>query len=200
MRVEDFMENFVSQFQSIQQALAAACDDLNESCIPDGGRPLRLSKAEIANLVLQVGGFAPDEHPDTTAEDKRNESLIMEGLEELTEQLYLDQYADTLSNVMADFHRDMVMLIRLVPSLMLPLSPIIRQFKIETNSRLSSSRKFKKLLAATEALLESLDEDTPNYALRIIDEVADFSECMTVVTENLDRETPVPANDNMVAA
>jgi hypothetical protein len=118
----------------------------------------------------------------------------------LSEQLYLHQYPDTLAEVMDDFHRDMVSLIRLTPSLMRPLSPVVRQFKVETSSRLSTSRKFETLLSMIEDILDNLPEDTPNYALRMLDEVADFSECMTIVTEKTEREDPVPANDNVAAA
>ncbi|MNL61088.1 hypothetical protein D3C87_1849650 [compost metagenome] len=83
---------------------------------------------------------------------------------------------------------------------MKPLSPIVRQFKVDTDSRLSTSRKFEALLAMVEDVLENLPDDTPNYALRILDEVADFSECMTIVTENVEREAPTAANDNVAAA
>lgn len=200
MLVEEFMNNFVTQFHAVEEALVEARDDLNEAELPDGVGPLRLSKVEIANIVLHAGGFTLDEREDKTTDEKLNERLIMEGLDELSEQLYLHQYPETVSEVMADFHRDMVTLIRLTPSLMKSLSPIVRQFKVETDSRLSTSRKFEVLLTMVEDVLESLPDDTPNYALRILDEVADFSECMTIVTENTEREAPVAANDNVAAA
>ncbi|MCV9963953.1 hypothetical protein OIU34_18915 [Pararhizobium sp. BT-229] len=200
MLVEEFMNNFVTQFHAVEEALVEARAELNEAELPEGVGPLRLSKVEIANIVLHAGGFTIDEREDKTADEKQNERLIMEGLDELSEQLYLHQYPETVSEVMADFHRDMVTLIRLTPSLMKPLSPIVRQFKVETDSRLSTSRKFEVLLAMVEDVLESLPDDTPNYALRILDEVADFSECMTIVTENVEREAPTAANDNVAAA
>jgi hypothetical protein len=76
----------------------------------------------------------------------------------------------------------------------------VRQLKVETSSRLSTSRKFEVLLSLIDGVLENLPEDTPNYAFRILDEVADFSECMTIVTEKTEREDPVAANDNVAAA
>ncbi|MCS4090036.1 hypothetical protein [Rhizobium sp. BK176] len=200
MRVEEFMENFVDQFAAVEEALDEARKELNDADLPDGIGPLRLSKVEIANIVVHAGGFTIDDRADKTAAEKQNESLIMEGLDELSEQLYLHQYPDTVSEVMDDFHRDMVSLIRLIPSLMRPLSPVIRQFKVETTSRLSTSRKFETLLSLVEDLLDDLPDETPNYALRVLDEVADFSECMTIVTEKTEREDPVPANDNVAAA
>lgn len=200
MLVEEFMENFVTQFEAVEAALVEARNELNEAELPAGIGPLRLSKVEIANIVVHAGGFTIDDSADKTADEKQNELLIMEGLDELSEQLYLHQYPETVAEVMGDFHRDMVSLIRLTPSLMRPLSPVIRQFKVETSSRLSASRKFETLLSMIEAILDDLPEDTPNYALRILDEVADFSECMTIVTEKTEREDPVPANDNVAAA
>jgi hypothetical protein len=197
MLVEEFMNNFVAQFQSVEEALLEASEDLNQAKLPDGVGPLRLSKVEISNIVLHAGGFTIDERDDKTIDEKLNERLIMEGLDELSEQFYLRQYPETVAEVMTAFHRDMVTLIRLSPSLMAPLSPIIRQFKVEAGSRLSASNKFGRLLAMVEQVLESLPDETPNYILRILDEVADFSECMTIVTENVKREAPAPANDNL---
>jgi hypothetical protein len=200
MRVEEFMENFVDRFEAVEAGLDEARNELNEADLPNGIGPLRLSKLEVANIVLHAGGFTIDDTADKSAEEKQNEFLIMEGLDELSEQLYLHQYPETVAEVMDDFHRDMVSLIRLNPSLMRPLSPVVRQFKVETSSRLSTSRKFETLLSMIDDILDDLPDDTPNYALRILDEVADFSECMTIVTENTEREDPVPANDNVAAA
>jgi hypothetical protein len=200
MLVEEFMENFVTQFEAVEAALVEARNELNDVDLPAGIGLLRLSKVEIANIVVHAGGFTIDDRADKTADEKQNEFLIMEGLDELSEQLYLHQYPDTLAEVMDDFHRDMVSLIRLTPSLMRPLSPVVRQFKVETSSRLSTSRKFETLLSMIEDILDDLPEDTPNYALRMLDEVADFSECMTIVTEKTEREDPVPANDNVASA
>ena len=168
--------------------------------LPQGVGPLRLSIFEIESIVLNAGGFTSRPEAEKSQTDKENELLIMEGLDELSEQLYLAQYPDTLSEVLGDFHRDLVTLIRLNPVLMQPLSPIVRQFKVETTSRLSTSKKFEVLLAMTDQCIETLPDDFPFYVLRILDEIADFSKCMTIVTDNVDREIPTAANDNVAAA
>ncbi len=200
MLVEEFMQNFVTQFHAIEEALDEARKELNDVELPQGVGPLRLSIFEIENIVLNAGGFTSRPEAEKSPTDKENDRLIMEGLDELAEQLYLSQYPDTLSEVLSDFHRDLVTLIRLNPVLMQPLSPIIRQFKVEASSRLSTSKKFEELLAMTDSCIEALPSDVPNYALRILDEIADFSECMTIVTDNVDREPPTAANDNVAAA
>ncbi|MBY3150825.1 hypothetical protein HFO56_00080 [Rhizobium laguerreae] len=200
MLLEEFMQNFATQFEAVEEALVEARSELNDADLPDGIGPLRLSKIEIANIVVHASGYTVDQRDDKTAAETQNDFLIMEGLDELSEQLYLHQYPYTVAEVMDGFHRDMVALIRLTPSLMRPLAPVVRQFKVETSSRLSTSRKFETLLSMIEGILDHLPADTPNYALRILDEVADFSECMTIVTEKVEREDPVAANDNVAAA
>jgi hypothetical protein len=196
MLVEEFMNNFVTQFHAIEEALDEARKELNDVNLPQGVRPLRLSIFEIENIVLNAGGFSSRSDDVKSPIDRENEALIREGLDELSEQLYLAQYPDTLPEVLGDFHRDLVALIRLNPVLMQPLSVIIRHFKVEASSRLSTSKKFEELLAKTDLCIEGLPDDIPDYVLRILDEVADFSECMTIVTENIEREIPTAANDN----
>ncbi|MDW9478627.1 hypothetical protein GOB57_07910 [Sinorhizobium meliloti] len=199
MLVEEFMQNFVTQFHAVEEALEEARQELNETDLPHGVGQLRLSIFEIKNIVLNAGGFTNDPGAESPSA-KENERLIMEGLNELSEQLYLAQYPNTLSEVLGDFRRDLVTLIRLNPTLMRSLTPIIRQFKVKAASRLSTSKKFETLLAMTEECIDALPDDIPDYALRVLDEVADFSTCMTLVTDNIERETPTAANDNVAVA
>ena len=199
MLVEEFMENFVTQFKDVETALDEAREEINGIELPEGVGPLRLSLAEIANIVVNAGGFAPRDESALTEAERLDQLLVMEGLDELGEQLYLHQFATTLAEVLASFHSDIVTLIRLNPELMKPLSPIVRHLKVETVTRLSHSRKFEVLLRMTEDVLEAIPDDLPDYVFRILGEMADFSECMSLTIETADRVRPEAANDNPVA-
>lgn len=93
------------------------------------------------------------------------------------------------------FHVDIVNLIRLNPELMAQLSPLVRQLKVPTASRLSVARKFETLRDMADDFLDRVSDDIPNYASRMLDEIADFSDCMSLPDES--REPPPLAdNDN----
>ena len=196
MLLEDFMENFVERFKAVEEALEAAREELNSVGLPQGIGPLRLSRHEIGNIVLSVAGLPGRETPG----DPRDEQLVAEGLDELAEQLYLHQFADTLREVCASFHRDMVSVLRHNPLMMGSLSPIVSQLKTETSSALQRSRKFETLRQMADECIERWSDEAPDYVLRILDELADFADAMTLPMGDDPKGAPPADNDNRAPA
>lgn len=201
MLVEEFMENFVTQFEAVETALDEARAELNSVDLPPGIGPLRLSLEEVGNIVIHAGGFTPRDDDDMTESERFSQEIVMEGVDELTEQLYLAQYPNTLTEVVADFHKDIVAILVHNPDMMGTLSGIVRHLKTrpEHETRLSTSRKFEQLLQVTETAAAAILDDAPDYALRILDEVADFSHCMTLTSDTTGKARPEADNDNSVS-
>jgi hypothetical protein len=203
MLVNDFMENFVTQAAAVEEALQVAMSEINSVPLPVGIGPLRVSYEEISNIVQHACGYSFRKTDDMTPEEEKNHHIIAEGLEELREQMFLQQFAETMEEAMSAFHSDLVAIMRYNPLLMGDLRPIVAQLKVSAASALSKHKKFETVIEMVEAAqrrIEAAPEDVPNYVPRILDEIADFGECLLLPISEGSGIFPVAVNDNRPAA
>lgn len=193
MRLEEMMAEFVESYEKIEAALDEARAEVNEVPLPPGLSQLRLSFAEISNLVESAVGMSPGN--EGCAE--HDADIIREGLEELSEQLFLHQFPQTMREAMASFKEDIVVLVREDNRLLGAASGILRQLAVRTSTRLSTSKKFERLTTTIDELLAGLPEDAPNHLLRKLDEIADFAQSMIVPVEKRSEPLPLAVNDNV---
>lgn len=196
MLIDAFMENFVQRFPDVEKTLLTARSEMNEGKAGDD-LILRLSLAEIENLIEQVVPFT---HEGDSDEDEAFRSQLGESLETMTEQLFLAQFAHTLPEVVADFRKDLVRLMRdepLTAGLFMPLLPLL---KVEAATHLSVSKKFGSLRDAARMIADDHEDELPYDALRVLDEIRDFGICMDLVEGPRAIAPPPAANDNGVAA
>jgi hypothetical protein len=197
----DYMEAFSARIDDVERALAAARTELNDQLLPAGVGPLRLVHHEVRNILQAVVGFAdtaPDERD--TDEETVFKKELSEGVDELADQFFLSQFPATLDEVCGSFRSSLANLIRLHPDLMGRLSPIWRALKGYHGTRMAASKKFGHVadLAAAEA--DALDSAAAHHVLRVLDEIADFGDCLVIAQRRPGAralgERPVAANDD----
>lgn len=199
MLVQDFMDHFVEQSEAIGQAISDAIEELNGVVLPADVGPLRLSFAEIENIVMSACGIDFGANADLSDEERRDEAIIAEGLEELTTQFFLRQFPETMDEAMAAFHVDLVTLLRHNPLLMGHIQPIMARLKVRTSTGLSRQKKFTEVISLVQAAIDAMeaaDEEYPDYAFRILDEIADFGDCLLLPTDTGSGVCPTAVNDN----
>ena len=193
MDVEKFEIIIITSIDVIEKKLSLAQDELNELSDITLNRSLRVNLFEIRNIVDHtINDICKEQSYDLEKSD-----FVDDSLDEIAEELYLSQYSGDINEVMSDFRTDFIKIINNNPVLMTALMPILSTLKKDVTTGIGTHRKFKSIVRmSTDLLVEIENENYSEYVFRAIEEIVDFSKCMT-----LEGSAPAPKlwaadNDN----